>query len=224
MGLAVLLTLPTLALGFMIDDFSHRLMLDRRVVFPGGQRAIWTVSVPGRRSGDVSRSHDVRDRSWWTTPDFRLAFFRPLTSLLRRGYALREASVLMHVRTLRSLRRSCSSWRRFTGAWTAGWQTRGMMFAVDGAHALVVAGLQTVASGQAFSGSGRCSLTRSRAAGGRRWTIAAVFRPLLSGEAWCAALVYILYACLAGQAPRHNVPVSSFRTRASRSRGSSRTG
>ena len=79
----VALMLPTLALGFMLDDFSHRLMLDRTFDFPGGQRAVWDLFR--FQDSDRDKFHELLEAGiapWWAPPDFRLAFFRPLTSLL----------------------------------------------------------------------------------------------------------------------------------------------
>src|SRR5258706_3536601 len=79
---AVALTLPTVTLGYMLDDYSHRLMLDRSFPFPGGQRALWDLF----RFQDADRSTfrgllEAGIRPRWTAPDFRPAVFRPVTSL-----------------------------------------------------------------------------------------------------------------------------------------------
>src|SRR5260221_750343 len=80
---AVALTLPTVTLGYMLDDYSHRLMLDRSFPFPGGQRALWDLF----RFQDADRSTfrgllQAGIAPWRAAPDFWLAVFRPFTSLL----------------------------------------------------------------------------------------------------------------------------------------------
>src|SRR5215510_6096080 len=97
-GIALLL--PTLALGFMLDDFSQRLMLDRTFDFPGGQRAAWDLF----RFQDSNQDNfhvllEAGTAPWWAPPDFRLAFFRPLSSLLHAfDYTFFPTRpVLMHV-------------------------------------------------------------------------------------------------------------------------------
>ena len=40
---AVLLTLPSATLGLMLDDYSHRVMVERRYPIPGGPRAVWDL-------------------------------------------------------------------------------------------------------------------------------------------------------------------------------------
>jgi hypothetical protein len=213
-GVAVLLTLPTLTLGFMIDDFSHRLMLDRKVVFPGGQRAIWDLFR--FQDSDRGTFHELMTSGiapWWTVPDFRLAFFRPLTSLLHAvDYTLfGKLPVLMHVENVALFATIvfivAALYRRTIGAtWVAG--LAALMFAVDDAHALVVAWIanRNALLAGAFGFGALLAHTKSRAAGGRRWPIAAPVLfglALLSGEASVAALVYILsYALWLDEAPR----------------------
>jgi hypothetical protein len=79
-GFALLLALPSLALGFFADDYLFIASLDRRLSFnapwwdlyrftPAGARALRRLIVEGRFP-------------WWTAPDFRVHLVRPLSSAL----------------------------------------------------------------------------------------------------------------------------------------------
>src|SRR5689334_12338805 len=97
------LMLPTLTLGFMLDDYSHKLMLNPAFDLPGGRRAVWDMF----RFQDSNRATfrallESGIAPWWTPPDFRLAFFRPLTSWLHAlDYTMfPNAPALMHVENI----------------------------------------------------------------------------------------------------------------------------
>jgi hypothetical protein len=202
----VALVLPTLALGFMLDDFSHRLMLDPSFEFPGGQRAIWDLF----RFQDSSREkfHELLEAGiapWWAPPDFRLAFFRPLSSLLHAfDYTFFPTRpVLMHAENVALFAAIAvivgALYRRVLGmGWVAAFAT--LMFAVDDAHALVVAWIanRNALLAAAF---GFGALLAHAAA--RRVLAPILFAlALLSGEVSIAALVYILsYAMWLDGAP-----------------------
>src|SRR5260370_33912359 len=125
---AVALTLPTVMLGYMLDDCSHRLMRDRSSPFPGGQRALWDLF----RFQDADRSTfrgllEAGIAPWWTATDFRLAFFRPLTSLLHAAdYTFfPKLPALMHLESIALyaviVAVVAARWRRLLAApWRAG--------------------------------------------------------------------------------------------------------
>lgn len=76
---AVVLTLPALATGFVLDDFTHRLMLD-----PAGpvHRAPWNLfCFYGDNCGSDPAMQHLGLLPWWASRGLRLSFFRPLTSL-----------------------------------------------------------------------------------------------------------------------------------------------
>src|SRR5690349_10820150 len=80
--LAVALFSPSLGGGYMLDDYTIQLAFHPGLVPPGGP----TVPLALFRFQDTDRSYlqNNMDRGlwpWWTAPQFRLAFFRPLTSL-----------------------------------------------------------------------------------------------------------------------------------------------
>ena len=85
LGLA--LHLPSLGLGFWADDYVHQLVLDGDLrtthlrpssVYDFGDAADWQ-----------SLGEDAATRIWWTSPDWKIRFLRPLSSLaLRAEHAL----------------------------------------------------------------------------------------------------------------------------------------
>jgi hypothetical protein len=143
--LAAVLTLPTLGLGFMLDDYSHRLMLDRTFLVPGGERALWDLFR--FQDGDRTTFRELLEAGvapWWTVPDFRLAFFRPLTSLLHAvDYTFfSKVPAIMHAENIALYAAIvaivAALYRRFLGTpWVAA--LAALMFAVDDAHAMVIA-------------------------------------------------------------------------------------
>jgi hypothetical protein len=76
---ALVLTLPTAWLGFVSDDFTHLLILE-------GQLALGSPYDLFRfAGGDVAglkRMMDEGPYPWWTLPELKLAFWRPLSSAL----------------------------------------------------------------------------------------------------------------------------------------------
>jgi hypothetical protein len=80
--LAIVLLLPTLRVGFMMDDYAQPMWLRGGPQPSGGPRGVWDMF----RFQDADRvslrlNMDDGNWPWWTTPELRLAFFRPLTSL-----------------------------------------------------------------------------------------------------------------------------------------------
>jgi hypothetical protein len=75
-GLA--LHLPTLGMGFFTDDYSHQIILqgaEHPTLRPWSLYDFGGVPAPdepGRQFGFFP---------WWTSPDWKIRFFRPLTSL-----------------------------------------------------------------------------------------------------------------------------------------------
>jgi hypothetical protein len=204
-GLALLL--PTLALGFMLDDFSHRLMLDPSFDFPGGRREVWDLFRFQDANRETFRGFlEAGIAPWWTPPDFRLAFFRPLTSLLHAvDYTFFPTMpALMHLENVALFAVIAvvvsALYRRTLGvAWVASLAT--LMFAVDDAHALVVAWIanRNALLAAAFGfGALLAHAAEKRIAAAMLFALA-----MLSGEVSISALVYILsYAVWLDDAPR----------------------
>jgi hypothetical protein len=76
---ALVLTLPTVTVGFISDDYTHLLILE-------GWPAMGTPSDLFRfAGGDVEKLQRMVDEGpypWWTLPELKLAFWRPLSSAL----------------------------------------------------------------------------------------------------------------------------------------------
>jgi hypothetical protein len=73
---------PTLRTGFLIDDYVHRFFAQGHSL-PGGPRGAWDLyrfadGGPGTAEAIAQGFHP-----WWAEPGIKLAFFRPITSLIR---------------------------------------------------------------------------------------------------------------------------------------------
>ena len=95
-------------------------------------------------TGDAEQNRTYMDMAglpWWTTPDLRLSFFRPITGLTHwLDYLLwPDTPALMHVQSLlwfvTGVIVTALVYRRFLGCvWPAG--LAAIFFALDDAHAL----------------------------------------------------------------------------------------
>jgi hypothetical protein len=142
--LAIALLLPTLRVGFMMDDWGLPLWLrGGRPAGTGGPRGIWDLF----RFQDADRpsflaGRDVGFWPWWSNPELQLAFFRPLTSLThaldfrlfpQSPALMRLESILVYggVVAVAGL-----LYRRFQGATVAAGLAL-LMYALDDAHGIV---------------------------------------------------------------------------------------
>src|SRR5687767_12406878 len=76
---AVLVALPTLAIGFVQDDWFHLLILEGK--WPLGSK----LDLFRFAGGDPQGLRQIVQRGfapWWTLPELNLSFFRPLASAL----------------------------------------------------------------------------------------------------------------------------------------------
>lgn len=78
-ALAILIHAPSLRWGFLYDDFIHQYLLRYAMDWPGAsptrlyEFSFWTRASATLPTGSLA--------PWWTSPDFRAAFLRPITSL-----------------------------------------------------------------------------------------------------------------------------------------------
>jgi len=80
--LAVALTTPTLGGGFMGDDYTHRVMFLPEMRTISSSQGPWDMfRFLDHDRAQLARNMEQGTWPWWTAPDLRLAFFRPLTSL-----------------------------------------------------------------------------------------------------------------------------------------------
>ncbi len=152
--LAMFLTLPSLWIGWNVDDYAHRVMLLGLPTIPEeyAEYAEYQVSRYDLFSfvdGDPQRTQFLMDTGffpWWTADRLRLNFFRPLTVLTHVfDYALwPDSAPLMHLHSLLwfaalTFAAACF-YRRVMGAtWVAG--LAALLFALDDTHGFCAAWL-----------------------------------------------------------------------------------
>ncbi|MBU0756117.1 MAG: hypothetical protein KJ645_13320, partial [Planctomycetes bacterium] len=139
--LAVLLCLPALWLGRLLDDDIHRLSLQRPEL-PMLARTPAELFVFIRGDEDYNRSAiETGLLPWWANENLRLAFFRPVTGYLHwLDYEYwHDSPLLMHLHSLLWLAGvvflAAVFYRRLFGAtWIAG--LAALLFTVDESHGL----------------------------------------------------------------------------------------
>ena len=141
-ALAVLLMLPSIGAGFVLDDHVHRVAVDDRLRLPGMPSSPFDLFVFVPREAEARRL--LVDRAhgpWWAAPDLALAFWRPLASLSHWvDYRLwPDHPAVMHGENLAWLAAlvlvAGALYRRLVKpAWIAGLAT--LLFALDEAHGL----------------------------------------------------------------------------------------
>ena len=102
-ALSILLALPSLWAGWVMDDHFHRMKLTRADRLPEVFDASWDMFR--FMDGDVERTVRMMDFGslpWWTYPKIVAQFWRPVTTLTHRiDYQLwPESPVLMHAQSL----------------------------------------------------------------------------------------------------------------------------
>ena len=95
-----LLVLPSLVTGLVADDYIHAIIL-KGLNFPGFAKspfALFRFALPGENGPLIERGI----LPWWTDPELRFAFFRPLSAATHWvDYALFPASpMLMHLHSV----------------------------------------------------------------------------------------------------------------------------
>lgn len=141
---AIVLLLPVLATGLMMDDHAHKmLVLEQR--YPGGPRGTWDLFR--FLDDDPQALKAVVEKGmwpWWSVQGFRLAFFRPIASLLHTvDYHLwPNAHWFMHAESILIFAAAAflatRFYRRLLGP-TVCAGLAGLMFAIDDAHSMVIA-------------------------------------------------------------------------------------
>ncbi len=143
-SLAMLLASTSLSVGLVVDDYFHRAALQGSPAFD--QFIDSPLALFSFFDGDperVRRMMALGFLPWWTYPEIKAAFFRPITVLTHWiDYRLwPETPALMHVHSLLWFGAAvfvvALLYRRFMGAgWVAG--LAALLFAVDDAHAMPV--------------------------------------------------------------------------------------
>ena len=101
--LALLLVSPSLGVGPMADDYMHMARVDPRLHVPGFAYA--PLDLFTFASGDPKQRAVLLEEGvfgWWMAPDFRMSFWRPLSSLTHvLDHELwAHSSVLAHAHSL----------------------------------------------------------------------------------------------------------------------------
>lgn len=134
---AVLFALPALGVGWIMDDYYHRMILLRRS--PWSEVLGPPADMFRFMTGDRGRTWRIVEMGlwpWWTDPDLKGAFLQALTVLTHRlDYALWPGSApLMHAQNLvwlgAMVTASAFVYRRMLGAtWVAG--LAALLYALD---------------------------------------------------------------------------------------------
>ena len=140
-GLVVVLTLPSLCVGWMVDDYLHRLaFFGLTPVLSGEPHSPFAMFTFG--SGEVDETRRLMDRGffpWWTFEEIRFKFLRPLTVITHWiDYQLwPNCAALMHLQNI--FWYAALVWltvifyrRRLGMTWVAG--LAGLLYALDEAH------------------------------------------------------------------------------------------
>jgi hypothetical protein len=134
---AVLLALPSLGIGFLLDDHYHRLVLRESGLFESAMNLFSFM----RHEQDVARLRDSGVLPWWTHEHLRVAFWRPLSALTHwvDSRLWPDSAVAHHAHSLAwaaALVLSAGvAYRRQLGARPAAGLAV-MLFSVDDAHSI----------------------------------------------------------------------------------------
>ncbi len=140
MAVAVLLVAPSIGERFVFDDNTHEILkrADPGVVGHRSGPLHFFVFASGNPS-DVKKMVDEGVLAWWTLPEFKNAFFRPLSALthLLDGVLWPGSARLMHVHTIlwyaALLAAVAALYRRLhENAWLGG--VAFLLYAIDDAH------------------------------------------------------------------------------------------
>lgn len=143
-GLALVLLAPCITTGFVADDLVHKAMLSGAPGMPALARH--PLDLFRFASGDPTAARALVDSGvfpWWTEPNVRLSFFRPLASFTHwLDYRLWPDSALaMHLHSLLwyalLLTVVAALYRRFARPGSAAVLPL-LLFAIDDAHAPAV--------------------------------------------------------------------------------------
>ncbi|MEK7794167.1 MAG: hypothetical protein AAB353_06540 [Candidatus Hydrogenedentota bacterium] len=122
-GIAMVLWSPVLVTGLWLDDFWHWTVLDAPGVLTQYLRAPYEMFTFA--NGDPGRTVQIMEMGlfpWWTDPELKVSFWRPITALTHRlDYALwPDSPVLMPAQNLvwwgATLVLVSALYRRFLGA------------------------------------------------------------------------------------------------------------
>lgn len=102
---AILLTLPSVWVGLQLDDYFHWALVTHNELVSAGKDLGGLFGLFTFLDGDVKRTQFLMDQGmvpWWTLPDIKYAFWRPVSELTHAiDYSLwPKRPVLMHLHSL----------------------------------------------------------------------------------------------------------------------------
>lgn len=201
--LVVLLGLPSLWLGLQLDDYIHKASLIGVEQFPEASRSWWNLFDFIHGNPAINQRYiEGGVLPWWSSPDLRLAFFRPVTGLTHwLDYRLwPNKPVMMHVHSLVWYAAAVVVMTRFyrsvaSVALAAG--IGALVFAIDDSHGMPLVWLANRNSivGLFFAAVSLLAHVRWRR-GGSRWqgwlSAFALLLALLAFEGAVATCAYVL--------------------------------
>jgi hypothetical protein len=201
--LALLLVSPSLGVGPLGDDYVHLARVDPRLHVPGFAYA--PLDLFTFVSGEPSQRAVLLEEGvfgWWMAPDFRMSFWRPLSSLTHvldhllwpRSSALAHAHSMLWFAALLAV--LAALYRRFHALWIA--HLALVLYALDDARGWVLGWTANrnalVAATLAFAAL--IAHDRARRDGWRagRWLAPALFAAALLGGEGALAVTGYLFA------------------------------
>jgi|GEM_PF-277872 len=156
---SLMLCAPALVTGLVLDDNFHAVALRDSLSTPGAKRAPWDAYTFAKSPAQIHEMVEASIYPWWSDPEARLSFFRPLSSLtLWLDHQLWPKSpVLMHMHSLAWFALLLvvigRIYRRFSAsAFSLGFAGLALLlYAVDDAHAMSVGWIANRASVIALS-------------------------------------------------------------------------
>ncbi|HZI15625.1 MAG TPA: hypothetical protein VE153_34955 [Myxococcus sp.] len=82
LALAVVVSLPSVLVGFLLDDFVHRLVLTGELHEYGDWGPLTLYEFVGTKGTSPTALRETGLLPWWTSDDLSVRFFRPLPSAL----------------------------------------------------------------------------------------------------------------------------------------------
>ncbi len=143
-AVALVIGLPALTMGLLVDDYLHRLIHLRTYPFENAVPQPWHMfSLLTGSPEDLKPLFEYGLYPWWTSLTIRVSFWRPLTIATHMlDYAAWPNSILlMHAQSLLWFVAMCAAvailYRRFESPlWVAG--LAALLYALDEAHAIPV--------------------------------------------------------------------------------------
>lgn len=104
-AVAILLTLPSVWVGLQLDDYFHWALVTHNELVSAGKDLGGLFGLFTFLDGDIKRTQFLMDQGmvpWWTLPDIKYAFWRPVSELTHAiDYSLwPKQPVLMHLHSL----------------------------------------------------------------------------------------------------------------------------